>query len=168
MAPFANRVRGGRYTFQGQELQLAQNWNEKETITTDGPHSYNMGFVEEITNNGTAVRLSPRMFPPSGATLLVLGGPGAGQTRLVTGRNASGGPHAYTLERPFDGFLVPNVSKLAALPTVGKKLIIGNAFHNTEVVQYYANNIRDVTADNVVVNVGNRAMLVWRSFLVLP
>ena len=75
---------------EGSE-RTESNWNEKETLTTDAPHSYNMGYVAEIGGpDNTSVRLWPsvgrhRMFPPAGATLLVLGGPGAGQTRLVTG-----------------------------------------------------------------------------------
>jgi hypothetical protein len=49
MAPFANRVRGGRYTFQGQELQLAQNWNEKETrMTRSGDHAIHGLLPEEL------------------------------------------------------------------------------------------------------------------------
>lgn len=40
MAPFANRVRNGRYVFQGQEHQLTCNWDEIETrITRTGQHA---------------------------------------------------------------------------------------------------------------------------------
>ena len=55
-----------------------------------------MGYIEDIsTLNGTGeaseageavVRLSSRMFPLTGATLVILGGPGSGQERLVTGK----------------------------------------------------------------------------------
>ena len=31
---------------------------------------------------------------------------------------------------------------------MGKKLVVGNSFHRSQVVQYYANNVLDVTADN--------------------
>ena len=127
-------------------LHTAANWNEHETLTTDAPHTYNFGYVEKIGGpDNTSVSLWPSeghhwMFPPVGATLLVLGGPGAGQTRLVTGVNATGvnacattcldasitasGARsdclrslvADTLERPFDLHLVPNASKVVAVP----------------------------------------------------
>ena len=47
-------------------------------VTSDAPHSYNMGYVEQIyTVNGTAaVRLGGRLFPPAGATVVALGGSG--------------------------------------------------------------------------------------------
>lgn len=71
----------------------SDSWQFHETLTTDAPHSYNMGYVEQVlTVNGTAaVMLGSRMVPPAGATLVALGGSGAGQKRLVTGKL----PHPY-------------------------------------------------------------------------
>jgi len=104
-----------------------------------------MGVVEEVSAGGTEVRLAPRMFPPPGATLVVLGGPGAGQTRLVTTGKVNG---SYSIDRPFDAWLALNVSKVAALPTAGHKLIVGNTFIKTSVVQWFSNTIHGVHADN--------------------
>ena len=112
----------------------AANWQFHETLTTDAPHSYNMGVVQEAwtVNSSALVRLSPRMGPPPGATLLVLGGSGAGQSRLVTGRGPDG---SYAIDRPFDEFLAANQSMVAAIPTIGQKLVVGNLFKGASVVQ---------------------------------
>ena len=40
MAPFANRIRHGSYSFGGQQHQLTKNWSEAETrMTTNGEHA---------------------------------------------------------------------------------------------------------------------------------
>ena len=55
----------------------ANTWQFHETLTTDAPHSYNMGPVVAILPGVLpAVSLSPRMRPLVGATLIALGGPG--------------------------------------------------------------------------------------------
>jgi hypothetical protein len=75
---------------QNWQNASTDSWQFHETLTTDSPHSYNMGYVQEImevntttttvggatTGTSSAVRLGSRLFPPAGATLLVLGGPG--------------------------------------------------------------------------------------------
>ena len=82
---------------------------------------------QTYTVNGTAaVQLGGRLHPPAGATVVTLGGPGAGQFRLVTGRLPAPYVNTYTLSAPFDGWLRPNVTKVAALPTAAQKLIVGN------------------------------------------
>ena len=78
-----------------------------------------------------AVSLSPRMRPLVGATLIALGGPGAGQSRVVTGTV----PGGYSIDRPFDDWLVPGETMVAAQPSVGRKLVVGNRFEGTSVVQ---------------------------------
>ena len=83
-------------------------------------------------NSSALVRLAPRMGPPPGATLLVLGGSGAGQSRLVTGRGPDG---SYAIDRPFDEFLAANQSMVAAIPTIGQKLVVGNLFKGASVVR---------------------------------
>jgi hypothetical protein len=106
--------------------------------------------VEELyTVNGTAaVRLGSRLRPPPGATVVALGGSGAGQLRLVTGRLPAPHGNAYTLSAPFDGWLRPNETKVAALPTAAKKLIVGNTFVGTSVVQWFGDTLYGVHADN--------------------
>ena len=125
--------------------------NFMETLTTDDPHSFNMGVVaERLTVLGQpAVRLAPwpRVNPPVGATIVVLGDSGAGQSRLVT-RVVGGG--VFEVHAAFDAWLIVNVSKVAALPTVGRKLVVGNHFRNAGNVQTYGNAILDVHADNTI------------------
>ena len=128
----------------------ADSWQFHETLTTDAPHSYNMGFVEEIIDvNGTAaVVLGSRMVPPAGATLVALGGSGAGQFRLVTGKLPAPYVNTYTIKSPFDGWLLPQKTMVAALPTAAQKLIVGNSFTGTSVVQWFGDTILGVHADN--------------------
>jgi hypothetical protein len=64
--------------------------------------------------------------------------------------DAISAPHgnAYTLSAPFDGWLRPNETKVAALPTAAKKLIVGNTFVGTSVVQWFGDTLYGVHADN--------------------
>ncbi|MEM7016125.1 MAG: hypothetical protein AAF512_02155 [Pseudomonadota bacterium] len=49
MAPFANRVRYGRYLFEGQQHQLTCNWDESETrITRSGQHAIHGLLPQEL------------------------------------------------------------------------------------------------------------------------
>ena len=134
------------------------NWQFCETLTTDSPHSYNMGYVTALSTNVTtgvsSVKLNSRMFPPAGATLVILEGPGTGQTRLVTGKI---GAYEYSIDSAFDDWLVPNVSWVAALPTAGHKLVVGNNFTGTSVVQWFSNTLHGVHADNHFTDVNARS-----------
>ena len=56
---------------------------------------------------------------------------GAGQSRVVTGTV----PGGFSIDRPFDDWLVPGETMVAAQPSVGRKLIVGNRFEGTSVVQ---------------------------------
>ena len=52
-------------------FQSPHNWQFCETLTTDAPHSFNMGHVVEVMERSNAsqppaVRLSARMGPPTG------------------------------------------------------------------------------------------------------
>lgn len=128
----------------------SDSWQFHETLTTDAPHSYNMGYVQQsLTVNGTAaVMLGSRMVPPAGATLVALGGSGAGQTRLVTGKLPPPYVNTYTIKSAFDGWLEPQKTMVAALPTAAQKLIVGNTFTGTSVVQWFGDTILGVHADN--------------------
>lgn len=68
-------------------------------------------------------------------------------SRLVT-RVVGGG--VFEVHSAFDAWLVVNVSKVAALPTVGRKLVVGNLFRNAGNIQTYGNAILDVHADNTI------------------
>ena len=143
-----------RNAFSRPLKTTADSWQFHETLTTDAPHSYNMGVVTATEDGGRAVHLTSRMFPPAGATLVILGGPGAGQTRVVTGRSSSG---AYVIDRPFDGWMAPNISMVASLPTVGRKLVVGNRFVGASVVQWFGDTLHGVHADNDFVGCNARA-----------
>ena len=138
------------FTRSAASASDAHNWQFHESLTFDAPHSYNMGQVLEVLDGGRAVRLDARMHPPRGATLLVLGGPGAGQARLVTGRTPDG--RGYALDAPFDPWLTANSSMLGALPTIGEKLVVGNTFISTAVVEWFGMTTKAVVADNTIVN----------------
>ena len=116
------------------------------------------GYVSETSTNATtgvaSVKLGVRMFPPAGATLVILEGPGTGQRRLVTGKI---GANEYSIDVAFDSWLVPNVSWVAALPTVGHKLVVGNNFTGTSVVQWFSNTLFGVHADNHFTDVNARS-----------
>jgi hypothetical protein len=97
-------------------------------------------------------------------TLKILGGPGVGQTRMVTGWNKQ--TRTLSLEEPLDAHFVPAESILAIVGSFGDKAIVGNRFHWTEVVQWYSNTLGGVIADNSLVdcnvlnggNVGNASV----------
>jgi hypothetical protein len=112
--------------------------------------SYNMGHVEQLfsVNGSAAVKLGSRLRPPPGATVVALGGSGAGQFRLVTGRLPAAFGNSYTLSAPFDGWLRENITLVAALPTAAQKLIVGNEFIGTSVVQWFGDTLLGVHADN--------------------
>ena len=134
-----------RNSFSRPLKTTADSWQFHETLTTDAPHSYNMGVVTNVEDGGLGVHLTGRMFPRVGATLVILGGPGAGQSRVVTGRSRTG---AYLIDRKFDAWMAPNISVVAALPTVGHKLIVGNRFVGASVVQWFGDTVHGVHADN--------------------
>jgi len=99
-------------------------------------------------------------------TLKVLGGPGTGQTRLVTGWTTA--TKTLALERPMDGHFMagPEGSMLALVASFGAKAVVGNVFNWTEVVQWYSNTLGGVVADNQLTdcnvrnggNVGNASV----------
>ena len=139
-----------RNRFSRPLASTPDSWQFHETVTTDAPHSYNMGYVEELfsVNGSAAVKLGSRLRPPAGATVVALGGSGAGQFRLVTGRLPAPFGNSYTLSAPFDGWLRENITMVAALPTAAQKLIVGNEFVGTSVVQWFGDTILGVHADN--------------------
>jgi hypothetical protein len=97
--------------------------------------------------------------PRVGTTLIVLDGPGVGQSRLI--KSLGSDNNTVILESPLDGWVVPNKpnnshhatkgprpSIVAVVSSFGSKIIAGNSFNWTEVVQWYGNTLRGVMADN--------------------
>jgi hypothetical protein len=72
-------------------------------------------------------------------------GGGLGQRRFVIEYDESSS--TVTLDVAFDGY-VDSASVVAIVVPIGDKLIVGNTFTWTEVVQWYANTYRGVHADN--------------------
>ena len=83
--------------------------------------------------------------PAIGATLLVLAGPGAGQSRVITAVPSS---TTMVLESPLNGWVEAHISLLTVVGSFGQKTIAGNRFVWGEVTQFYGNTIRGVFADN--------------------
>jgi hypothetical protein len=78
--------------------------------------------------------------PWTGATLLVIAGPGVGQHRTIT--SAPKGATMLPLDRPLAaqdelGQFAMAGAIVAVVPTIGMKNIVGNHFSWTEVVQFY-------------------------------
>ena len=139
-------VARNRYSRPAYHKGTEQNWIQRETITTDGPGAFGMGKI--VTMSGTNVTLSWLAWvhtPLVGATLVVLDGPGRGQHRLVTGVGSFNG--TVELDAPLDDWVSAS-NTVAVLASLGSKLIIGNRFNWTEVVQWYGNTLRGVMADN--------------------
>lgn len=101
----------------------ATNWGYHETLTTDGPGGWGAGIVAAA--DGTTVVVPKGLVPlldPTGATAVVVQGPGAGQFRAVTARlNET----AIVLSAPFDEHVAYGSSIVAVVATVGGKLVTG-------------------------------------------
>lgn len=166
-----------------------QAWTQRETVTTDGSGWWASGHAVSSVSPGGGRgggSLSSGGLSAGGAlildanmsadiakrgdevltdgwpmlTLKILGGPGTGQTRLVTGWTAAS--RTLLLEFPFDDHFVPGAdgSILAIVGSFGAKSIVGCNFNWTEVVQWYSNTLEGVIADNTftdcnVLNGGN-------------
>ena len=163
-------------------------WTQRETLTTDGSGWWASGFAESVTASGglivdagMALNISHRQdvvltHNRSMLTLKILGGPGVGQSRMVTGWDKVRDPDIFSvarqhvcavhpwylsccgcvwqasrtisLETPLDEHFVPGQSILAVVGSFGAKAIVGNRFNWTEVVQWYSNTLGGVMADN--------------------
>ena len=169
------------------------NWGFHETFTTDGSGWFTSGHVSHVplshAGEDPAVVLDrqtseylreniPRSIDSDvssiiGGTLKVLGGPGAGQTRIVTGWNRSCVSPDWrsmvslctiTLDAPLDAWFVPGNSSdssiIAIVASVGQKAVVGNRFQWTEVIQMFGNTLGGLVADNTLtdVNVANAVL----------
>lgn len=155
-----------------------QQWTQRETVTTDGSGPWASGWAVGVTPTGgllLSANMSAQLQDKNNVvlvggrsllTLKVLGGPGTGQTRLVTGWDNS--TQTLTLESPLDGWFQPGPggSYITIDASFGYKAIVANVFNWTEVVQWYSTTQSGVMADNVLTdcnvrsggNVGNASM----------
>lgn len=83
--------------------------------------------------------------------LQVLGGPGVGTTRLITGWDNSS--RTLQLETPLDPYFSPTDSIIAIVGSFGAKAFVGNTFEWTEVMQWYSNTLGGIMADNRLTDV---------------
>ena len=127
------------------EKGAEQNWVQRETLTTDGSGAF--GSATVVSMSGATVHLKWLVWstvPNIGTTLVVLDGPGRGQSRLVVGVDSSANG-TLTLDSPLDGWVSsaanrgsaghPCLSLVAVVSSFGSKIIAGNSFTWTEVVQ---------------------------------
>eukprot|EP00039_Didymoeca_costata_P014725 m.240925 g.240925 ORF g.240925 m.240925 type:complete len:416 (+) comp16083_c1_seq25:254-1501(+) len=111
-----------------------QNWRQRETLTTDGGGSFGSGKITSITGNSIEMDwLVWSTQPAIGTSALILNGTGMGQIRTVTGTTSN---TTIQLDRPFDKVAMGE-SLIAIIATSGRKIITGNYFNWTEVVQWY-------------------------------
>eukprot|EP00038_Savillea_parva_P015167 m.219062 g.219062 ORF g.219062 m.219062 type:complete len:317 (-) comp30322_c0_seq1:122-1072(-) len=133
-----------------------QNWDQRETLTTDGSGAYGTGTAVSV--QGTSIHLSWNQYvspPLVGCTIMVLQGPGSGQHRTVVAVGSVNG--SMVMDAPLDDWVAleggPTApSVFVVVSSFGSKLIVGNHFNWTEVVQWYGNTVRGVIADNTITN----------------
>jgi len=126
------------------------NWDERESLTTDGPGGYAVGFASQVSGkelvvNWTAWRRSPLL----GAAVMVIAGPGVGQSRRIRATPTNG---TLLLDQAFDAHLTVGSSLLAVVVDYSEKLIVGNTFSWSSVVQSFGQTVRHVFAFNQIKN----------------
>lgn len=130
-------------------------WAFHETLTTDGPGGWGAGLLGSISADGTTVVVPVGLtsyLAASGASAVVIAGPGAGQWRTVVARpNAT----AVLLSAPFDGHVAVGASRIAVVASVGGKIISGNSWRWGSVVQEFGTTLTGVFADNQFDNQNN-------------
>lgn len=124
------------------------NWFQRETLTTDGSGAWGVGRVAAVS--GTTINVQWTAWtrtPVPGCRLLVIRGPGTGHSRTVLATPANG---TLVLDAALDGNVVVNASLFAVVTDAADKLIVGNTFLWSNVVQAYGSSLRLVMADNTV------------------
>ena len=126
------------------------NWLQRETLTTDGSGAWAVGHLAAAA--GATVQLRWTAWtnaPVPGTRLLIVDGPGLGQSRTVVGTPANG---TLVLDDPLDGHATVNASLAVVLTDASDKAIVGNSFSWSNVIQAYGSTYRYVAADNTISN----------------
>ena len=126
------------------------NWLQRETLTTDGSGAWAVGYLAAAA--GATVQLRWTAWtnaPVPGTRLLIVDGPGLGQSRTVVGTPANG---TLVLDDPLDGHATVNASLVVVLTDASDKAIVGNSFSWSNVIQAYGSTYRYVNADNTISN----------------
>lgn len=131
-------------------------WSYHESLTTDGAYNaggWGGGILTAV--DGASVEIAEGLtglLAATGATALVIGGPGAGQWRTVLAR-----PTNTTIElaAPFDGSVQPGASFVAVVGSVGGKLVVDNLFSWGSVIQLFGTTIGNVFAENTLEDQNN-------------
>ena len=125
------------------------NWEQRETWTTDNSHAAGVGYVAKQASLGKQATVEMKWVawsatPQPGTTLAVVNGSGMGQLRLIVGVVDN---TTLAIESPFDDHLAPD-SFVVVVNTYDKKLLAGNHFDFTEVIQFFGVTLGGVIADN--------------------
>lgn len=107
------------------EKQNISNWKQHESFTSDGGSGWGAGKAVSIA--GTAVTFGfdfagNATVVPAGATLLVIDGPGLGESRTIVG---SVGTRQVLIDRPLDSHVTTD-STLGLMVSVGPWSVTGN------------------------------------------
>jgi hypothetical protein len=139
------------------------NWMQRETLTTDNSHAEAVGFVvsqRSADGEGGATHkqmsgptvtmkwVSWSMEPKKGTTLVVVNGSGMGQSRMILDIIDN---ETLVIESLFDGFLRSD-SFCVVVNSYRDKLLAGNRFEWTEVVQYFGVNLNSAIVDNTLID----------------
>ena len=109
------------------------NWLQRETLTTDGSGAWAVDYLAAAA--GATVQLRWTAWtnaPVPGTRLLIVDGPGLGQSRTVVGTPANG---TLVLDNPLDGHATVNASLVVVLTDASDKAIVGNSFSWSNVIQ---------------------------------
>ena len=121
----------------------------------DGPGGWGAGVVSAAL--GTTIVILHGLVPlldPTGATAVVVQGPGSGQYRAVTARlNAT----ALELSSPFDGHVEYGASVVAIVASAGGRLVTGKFFGCV----FYAVDTSVVTMHRQLFYVGLGRSAIW-------
>eukprot|EP01043_Picozoa_sp_COSAG02_P039773 COSAG02_NODE_3165_length_7245_cov_27.485586_3_plen_800_part_00 len=138
-----------------------QNWYQRESLTSDAPGEYGHGMLLAV--HGARVRVAWNVTKydrhvniTEGATLIVLGGPGLGQRRIIADYSRT--TDEIILNTPLDLHAKPLLSYVAVIPSDHDYVIAGNTFTWGNVVQLFGNSFRGILADNKLENCNHKRM----------
>lgn len=133
-----------------------KDWTYHESLTTDGSYSnggWGGGLVTSLSGSSVEIALGlTGLLASTGATALVIGGPGVGQWRTIAGRPSN---TTLLLQAPFDSHVQVGASVVAVVGSVGGKLVVDNHFSWGSVIQLFGTTIGHVYAGNTLSDQNN-------------
>lgn len=134
------------------------NWVQRETLTTDAGYGWAVGYVESQGHAIVMGEAEPTVrmrwaawttAPRPGTSLVILNGTGLGTTRLVV---AALDNQTLVINAPFNSAHVSETSFVAVVSTYSQKIIAGNTFSWTEVIQFFGVTLQGVIANNQLID----------------